>query len=125
MPSRRGLTDIADANPKPWKLQPDATATLVRFRLTPKSSRDQIGAVVDTADGPAIAAHVRAVPESGGANRALIALVAKWLGVPKSTVELTTGAKSRIKTLKLCAAEADVIERLENHCRFDEKGASR
>lgn len=97
----------------------------MRFRLTPKSSRDRIGAVVDTADGPAIAAHVRAVPENGGANRALIALVAKWLGVPKSTVELTAGAKSRIKTLKLGGVDAGLIERLESHCPPDENGAKR
>lgn len=44
---------------------------------------------------------MRALPQDGEANTALIALVAKWLGVPKSSVELVSGGKSRIKTLAL------------------------
>lgn len=118
-PPSEARATIADNPQRPWT-QPAGTSTaLVRFRLTPKSSRDRIGKLIETADGPAIAAHVRAVPENGAANRALIALAAKWLGVPKSTIELTAGAKSRIKTLKLNQADADVIARLRDHCEDD------
>jgi uncharacterized protein YggU (UPF0235/DUF167 family) len=46
--------------------------------------------------------------------------VAKWLGVPKSTIELTAGAKSRIKTLKLNQIDADVVARLEGRCERDD-----
>ena len=96
---------------RPWIERPDGTLT-IRFRLTPKASRDHIGAVVATADGPAIQAHVRAAPEAGAANRALTELAARWLGVPKTCLRLTAGAKSRIKTLALDTTPA-AVKRLE------------
>ena len=80
-----------------WR--PVRDGLIVSFRLTPKSSRDEVGGLVDTADGKAIAAKVRAVPEKGAANTALERLVADWLDVPKSTVSLDTGGKSRLKSL--------------------------
>lgn len=69
----------------------------VRVRLTPKSSRDEIVGTEATADGMALKARVRAVPEDGRANAALEALVAAWLGVAKGTVAVTGGTKSRVK----------------------------
>lgn len=80
-----------------WR--PVRDGLLLSFRLTPKSSRDEIGGLTDTADGKAIAAKVRAVPEKGAANAALERLVAGWLDVPKSTVSLDSGSKSRLKSL--------------------------
>jgi uncharacterized protein YggU (UPF0235/DUF167 family) len=80
-----------------WR--PVRDGLLVSFRLTPKSSRDEVGGLIDTADGKAIAAKVRAVPEKGAANTALERLVAEWLEVPKSTVTLDAGGKSRLKSL--------------------------
>jgi uncharacterized protein YggU (UPF0235/DUF167 family) len=55
--------------------------------------------VVETAQGPALAVRVRAVAHKGQANRAIEMAVAAWLGVPKSTVAVIAGGKSRIKTL--------------------------
>jgi hypothetical protein len=71
----------------------------LRVRLTPKAGGDRIEAVENTAGGPALKARVRAVPEDGKANDALIALVADWLGIAKSRVTLASGATSRLKTL--------------------------
>ena len=80
----------------------------VRVRLTPKSSRDRIDGVDATADGPALKARVRALPSAGAANAAVEQLVAKWLGVPKSAVALSTGAKSWIKTLIVSGDAAEI-----------------
>lgn len=77
------------------------TGASVRVRLTPKSSRDAVDSVTATADGDALKARVRAVPEDGAANAAAAHLVAKWLGVPKSSVSVTAGHKSRVKTLAI------------------------
>ena len=44
-----------------------------------------------------LAARVKAVPEDGKANAALEALIAKWLGIPKSQCEVVSGSKSRMK----------------------------
>ena len=84
----------------PWTLQPDGSLRL-RVRLTPKSSQDLIEGVCPTPSGAAVQARVRAVPENGAANTALTRLVADWLKLPRSSVELTSGGKSRIKTLTL------------------------
>lgn len=81
----------------PWRVA--ATGLVVRVRLTPKSSRDAVEGLEPTADGPALKARVRAVPEDGAANAAIEKLIAAWLGVAKGTVSLTAGGKSRVKTL--------------------------
>ena len=88
---------------------PDGVA--IRFRLTPKSARDRVSAIVETPSGPAVQAHVRAVPANGAANAALIDLSAKWLGVPKSSIAITAGAKMRVKLLKI-AGESSALARL-------------
>ena len=68
-------------------------------RLTPKSSRDEISGV-DLIDGNAmLKARVRAIPDKGKANTALTKLIAKWLGVPASSVALLRGSKSRVKSI--------------------------
>lgn len=72
----------------------------VQIRLTPKSSREAIE-VSTASDGPALKARVTAAPEAGKANAALEQLVARWLGVPRSTVTVTSGAKSRLKTVTI------------------------
>lgn len=82
---------------------------IVRVRVTPKSSIDAIGGLEQTAEGPALKARVRAVPADGAANAAVAALLAERLGVAKSTIAVTGGAKSRVKLLTV-AGEADMLE---------------
>jgi uncharacterized protein len=82
----------------------------LRIRLTPKSSSDRIEGVCDTAEGPALTARVRAVPSDGEANSALERLIADWLDLSKSSVLLSSGHKSRVKTVTLSGpAEATLI----------------
>lgn len=78
----------------------------VRVRLTPKSRRDAVAGIEDTAEGPALKVHVRAVPEKGKANEALVKTVAEWLDVPKGTVEVAAGGKSRNKMLAISGERA-------------------
>jgi uncharacterized protein YggU (UPF0235/DUF167 family) len=99
----------------PWREA--AGGFFVRFRLTPKSSKDAIEGPEMTADGPAFKARVRAVPEDGAANAALEKLVAAWLGVPKSAVRLVSGGKSRVKTVAVEGDPAAIAVRLA--ARFD------
>ena len=71
-------------------------------RLTPKSSRDAVEGIETAADGRShLKARVRAVPEDGKANAALIAWAAAALGVPRAQVELLHGASGRQKVLEL------------------------
>jgi len=82
---------------------------LIRVRLTPRSSVEAIGGIEQTAEGPALSARVRAAPTEGEANAALEKLLAKRLGVAKSTVLVTKGNKSRVKLLTV-AGSPDVLE---------------
>lgn len=89
----------------------------LRVRLTPGSARDGVDGFAHTADGEQhLAARVRAVPDKGKANTALCSLLAKSLGVPKSSVCLVRGATSRLKTVRIEADKPDIAhitDRLE------------
>ena len=88
---------MADA--RAW--MPTPTGVRLRVRIQPKSSRDGIDGVTVTADGPAVTARVRAIPEDGKANAALERLVAAWLGLPRSAVAVRSGQTSRVKLLAI------------------------
>ena len=77
----------------------------LHIRLTPSAASDGIDGWRQTADGQThLAVRVRAVPEKGKANKALVALLAKQLGLPKRDVDVIRGATSRLKTVRI---EAD------------------
>ena len=54
---------------------------------------------------------MRAIPEAGRANAALETLIARWLGVPPSTVNVAHGGKSRLKQVAV-AGDAEALSRL-------------
>ena len=45
--------------------------------------------------------RVSAVPDKGKANAAVVALLAKALGVPKSSVSVVSGETARLKTVAI------------------------
>jgi uncharacterized protein (TIGR00251 family) len=97
---------------------------LLFIRLTPNARKDEVLGRVEGTDGPLIAAKVHAIPDKGKANKALIALIAKWLGLAKSEISLKSGSKSRLKTLlingttdELLAALDQVVGALEKELR--------
>ena len=82
-------------------------------RLTPKGGRDGLDGVETGADGKTyLKARVSAVPEDGKANAALVALIAKKAGLAKSSVSITSGETSRLKTLELSGADTATAARL-------------
>ena len=83
-------------------------------RLTPRGGRDAIEGWAAGADGARlIKARVSAAPENGKANAALIALLAKSLDVPKSTIAIVSGETARTKTLVVRGEAADLAARLK------------
>lgn len=82
-------------------------------RLTPKGGRDAIDGWAVGADGkPHLKVRVAAPPHDGCANDALIALLAKSLGIAKGKVEIVAGAAARLKTIAI--AQPDAGARLEH-----------
>ena len=69
---------------------------MLTVQVTPRASADRL--IVEEGR---VRAWVTAPADKGRANAAVIALVAKALGVPKSAVELVRGATSRDKVLKV------------------------
>jgi len=69
--------------------------TRIHVRLSPRSAQN---AILGKEDG-VYRIKVKAPPLEGRANKALIALIAKALRVPKRDVEISSGDKSRDKTL--------------------------
>jgi uncharacterized protein YggU (UPF0235/DUF167 family) len=70
------------------------------IKLTPGAASDRIdGWDVDAEGRPVLKVRVRARPVEGEANEALVKLIAKALGVPKSAVAIQRGGQSRTKIL--------------------------
>jgi uncharacterized protein YggU (UPF0235/DUF167 family) len=84
---------------------------ILAVRLTPKSSRDEVVGVEDHCGECVLKARVRAIPEAGRANAALETLIARWLGVPPSTVGVAHGGKSRLKQVAV-SGDADALSHL-------------
>lgn len=86
---------------------------LLSVRLTPKAARDNIDGSATLANGSTVAkVRVRAVPEDGKANVALIRLVAETLGLPRSAVSLRSGATARSKVLAISGDVQEIDKKL-------------
>jgi hypothetical protein len=72
-------------------------AVTIDILVQPRASRAKIGPMHDGR----IKIAVTAPPVDGEANAAVIELLAKRLGVPRSSVEVIAGASSRRKTIRI------------------------
>lgn len=96
---------------EPWQAFPDHLRLSVR--LTPNGGRDAIDGLETGSDGESyLKARVSVAPEKGKANKALIVLLAKSLGIPKSSLALVSGDTARKKILRIEGEPEDVIAKL-------------
>ena len=73
---------------------------LLSLRVTPKSSSDQIAGIHTAAAGAmSLAVKVRAVPDKGLANKAVIRLLAETFGLAASSLTVVAGKTDRNKTV--------------------------
>lgn len=94
-------------------LRADGEGSLLAIRVTPRGGADAFESVRALSDGRAVlVARLRAAPEGGAANRALISLLADSLGCPASSIRLLSGATSRLKIIRVECAYREVKERL-------------
>ena len=95
----------------PWSVRDDGL--LVEIRLTPRAAMDRIEGIETLADGLSVLkARVRAVPENGLANEALLKILAKTLGLPASRARLLSGDKARRKSVLLAGDPQELASRL-------------
>lgn len=89
------------------------------IKLQPGAAADRIdGWDVDPEGRRVLKVRVRARPVDGEANVALIKLLAKALGVPKSSLALARGGQSRLKMITVEGLdEAALAERLNGIAR--------
>jgi uncharacterized protein YggU (UPF0235/DUF167 family) len=97
---------------RPWQAAPGGLTLSVR--ATPKGGRDAIDGIEQLADGQTVLkVRVRAAPAEGEANAALIAVIAKSAGIPRSAVSLVRGASGRIKFFRLAGDPGTLAAALE------------
>ena len=70
-------------------------------RATPKASANRLKAERQEDGTLLIRAYLTTAPEDGKANKALIKMLAKGLGLPLGAFEITQGFKSRTKTIRI------------------------
>lgn len=72
------------------------TGAEITVRVTPKASRNRI-----TVENGQIRVYVTTVPEAGKANAAVQKLLAKALGISKSSLTLVRGQTARDKLFRI------------------------
>ncbi len=98
---------------EPWTATADGV--VIDVRLVPRGGRDAVDGIERRADSRAVLkVRVEAAPSEGEANAALCRLIAKTLGVASAQVELTGGAKSRAKRIRVAGAPAALIAALRH-----------
>lgn len=105
----------------PWT--PVADGLLVEVRLTPRGGRDALEGIESLSDGRAVLkARVRAAPEDGKANAALLKLVAEAAGLAASRAAIVSGATARLKRIRLSGEPAALIDALSSRPEIRDGG---
>jgi uncharacterized protein (TIGR00251 family) len=74
-------------------------------RATPRAARSEIAGVQDGA----LLVRLNAPPVEGAANRAVLELLAEVLAVPRRSMRLVSGARSRLKRVTVCGLPREVL----------------
>lgn len=76
---------------------------LLFVKVIPKSSSNTVVGL----EGDRLKVKVTAVPEKGKANQAVIKLLSKYLGIPKSSITIISGETAKQKTVFLQGISID------------------
>ncbi|WPB84777.1 DUF167 domain-containing protein [Sediminicoccus rosea] len=96
---------------EPFQVTPEGLRLVVR--LTPRAGRDGLDGVATTPDaGTHLRLRLSAPPVEGAANAALIAFLARALGLRKSDIRLLAGERARVKRLLLAGDGAELARRV-------------
>ncbi len=88
----------------------DVVKNDIKIKVLPRSSGNRIIG----REGDVFKVKVTAPPVEGMANKALIKLLAKRLGLPKGNIEIIAGNRSRLKSIRIHGLSLeDIISLLE------------
>ena len=91
-----------------------AGGLVIHLRVTPNAGLDRIEGSEVRDDGQAVLRlRVKAVPDKGKANAAVVALLAEALGIAKGKVSVIAGETARLKTVAVDGDSAELGRRLE------------
>ena len=94
----------------PLAIACDARGVTIRVRATARAKREGLLGLHEGA----LRIAVRAVPERGQANRAVLDLLASRLGLPRAALSIDRGATARDKTVRISGIDAaELRSRLE------------
>ena len=86
---------------------------ILSIRVTPRSSKPGIGEwKTDPGGRLFLELRVAAAPADGAANDEVIKLLAKELGLPKSSLAIVSGQTARLKRIEVSMDESEVRTRL-------------
>ncbi|HVT81811.1 MAG TPA: DUF167 domain-containing protein [Phycisphaerae bacterium] len=85
-------------------------AVLLHVKVVPNSSRTALAGTL----GDALKIKIAQPPESGKANRALLAYLAELLEIPPSNLSITSGESQPRKTLRITGlSPAAILQKLQ------------
>jgi uncharacterized protein YggU (UPF0235/DUF167 family) len=101
--------------PVPWRAVDEGVVLVAR--VTPRGGRDALDGVELMADGRVVLKlRVRAAPEDGEANAAVIKLLAATLMLRRSDIGITAGVTARIKQILLRGDPQNLSAMLAKQC---------
>lgn len=80
-------------------------ACQIAVRVQPRSRREDLQVV----EGGKLKAWITVPPEDGRANEALVALLARKLEIPRSSIQIVKGFRSRDKVLAIQGLEVEAV----------------
>jgi uncharacterized protein (TIGR00251 family) len=83
----------------------------LKVKVVPRSSQNSIVGF----DGDTLRVKVKSAPVDGLANKDLITVLSKHFRVPKDCIEIISGQKSRLKTIRFHGMVKDNLLRLVDH----------
>jgi hypothetical protein len=98
------LPDGAVAEPAGW-VRPVADGALVRVRVGPGASRAGLAGF----HGESLRIRVRARPVGGAANRELLQILGRLLGVRAADLSLESGGRGRDKRVRVRGISAETV----------------
>ena len=87
---------MSKKSPKPIG-SPELAKTDIKIKVVPRSSEN----LILGKEGDVFKVKLTSLPADGKANKALIRLLAKMLGISKGRIEIISGKSSRLKSVRI------------------------